>query len=47
MSHIHGLKKTFLVHGEEDQGLTFAEIMNEIKPDTEVFVPSRGNCFDL
>lgn len=47
VSHIHGLKKTFLVHGEEDQGLTFAEIMNEIKPDTEVFVPSRGNCFDL
>ena len=34
-----GLKKIFVVHGEESQALAFAETLRAIKPGSEVFVP--------
>jgi len=47
ISNIKGLKKTFIVHGEETQANTFARILGDTHPETEVFVPSRGQSFDL
>jgi metallo-beta-lactamase family protein len=47
VSHIQDVKKIFLVHGEESQGLTFKDILSEIKPDAEVFTPSRGESFEV
>jgi metallo-beta-lactamase family protein len=47
VTHIQDVKKIFLVHGEEDQGLTFSQILKEIKPTAEVFVPSRADSFVL
>lgn len=47
VSHIQNLKKVFLVHGEESQGLTFAQILKDIKPEAEVYVPHLGEGFDL
>lgn len=47
VSHVQDVKKIFLVHGEESQGLTFSQILGEIKPETEVFIPTRGEEFNL
>jgi len=47
VSHIDTLKTTFLVHGEETQLNTFKTIMEEIKPETEVHIPNRGECFEV
>lgn len=47
VSHVKGLKQTFLVHGEESQGLTFKDILGEIRPEVDITVPSRGQVIDL
>lgn len=47
VSQIKGLKQTFLVHGEESQGLTFKDILGEIRPEVDITVPSRGQTIDL
>ena len=47
ISHIKGLKQTFLVHGEENQGLTFKDILEEVRPEVDTFVPMRGDVFDI
>jgi len=47
IGHIKGVKKTFIVHGEENQGLTFAEILRQNHPETQVEVPNLGQLFNL
>ena len=47
VSNIKGLKKTFIVHGEETQANTFAEILGDTHPGTDIFVPSRGESFEF
>lgn len=42
----HPIKKIFLVHGEEDQGLTFADYLKESGFDN-VVVPAPGETFTL
>lgn len=46
-THIQGLKKVFLVHGEEAQSLPFAERLKTEGHIPEVEVPSRGQSFVL
>jgi metallo-beta-lactamase family protein len=45
-SQIKGLEQTFLVHGEESQGLTFCDILKELGYK-EVFVPNPLEEFEL
>ena len=33
------LKKIFVIHGEEEQALTFADTLHRMKPQAEVVVP--------
>ncbi len=47
VTHVQDVKKIFLVHGEEDQGLTFSQILNEIKPEASVYLPIRGDGYDI
>lgn len=47
VSHVKGLNKAFLVHGEENQGLTFKDILAEVRPEVDVTVPKRGEMFEL
>lgn len=47
VTHVQDVKKIYLVHGEEDQGLTFSQILREIKPDTQVYIPNRGETFEV
>lgn len=47
ISEIKGLKQAFLVHGEESQGLTFKDILGEIRPEVDITVPRRGQIIDL
>lgn len=46
VSHIKGLKKIFLVHGEEDQGLKFAGILKE-EGYKGVSMPALGEEIDI
>jgi metallo-beta-lactamase family protein len=36
------IKQTFVVHGEEDQSLAFADTLRELLPATKVLVPEYG-----
>lgn len=36
------LKKIFVIHGEEEQSLSFAETLKKMKPRAEVIVPIKG-----
>ena len=47
ISHVNGIKKLFLVHGEEEQGLTFKDILKEENYGGTVYVPNPGESFDL
>jgi metallo-beta-lactamase family protein len=47
VTHVQEVQKIFLVHGEESQGLTFSQILGEIKPEAEVYVPSVKESFEL
>ena len=47
VSNIKGLKKVFIVHGEETQANTFASILNETHTLSDVIVPARGESFDV
>lgn len=46
IAQIRDLKKIFLVHGEETQGLMFQNILKE-QGHAEVFVPGRGESFTV
>ena len=41
------IKKCFVVHGEESQGLAFAEILRGIKPKAEVIVPEYKQMVEI
>jgi len=41
------LKKVFVVHGEEDQSLAFAETLRALKPKAEVVVPELGQVAEI
>jgi metallo-beta-lactamase family protein len=47
VSHVQDVQKIFLVHGEENQGLTFSQILKEIKPESAVYLPMRGESFTV
>jgi metallo-beta-lactamase family protein len=42
-----GLKKVFVVHGEESQSLAFAETLRQLKPNAEVLVPEYQQCVEV
>lgn len=44
---LHGLKKIFLVHTETDQATTFAPMLKEKLPSTDVIVPKYNDSFEL
>lgn len=46
-THIKGLEKVFLVHGEEDQSLPFAERLRSEGQIKEVYVPHLGEGFEV
>lgn len=46
ISHIKGLRKIFLVHGEEGQGMTFRDILKE-EGFHDVIMPRRGEKFEI
>ncbi len=41
------MKKIFVVHGEENQSLAFAETLRQLKPQSEVHVPVLHQSFEL
>lgn len=41
------MKKIFIVHGEEDQSLAFADTLRHLKPDSDVQVPQLHQSFEL
>ena len=41
------IKKTFVVHGEEEQSLAFAARLTTLLPRTEVLVPTLGQSVDI
>ena len=46
VAHVKGLKKLFLVHGEEEQGLIFQDILEE-EGYKGIHVPNLGETFVL
>ncbi len=42
-----GLKKLFLVHGENQATATFAELVKSKLPNLEIIIPKLGESFDL
>ncbi|MFM7815568.1 MAG: MBL fold metallo-hydrolase RNA specificity domain-containing protein [Verrucomicrobiota bacterium] len=48
LDHIRGsVRKVFVVHGEEDQSLAFAEAIRTRRPQAEVTVPTRGQIEEV
>ena len=41
------LKSIFVIHGEEDQSVAFGKTLQDMKPDSQVYVPHRGEFVDL
>jgi metallo-beta-lactamase family protein len=41
------LKRIFVIHGEESQSLAFADTLRQIKPQSDVLVPERGQIVTL
>jgi metallo-beta-lactamase family protein len=41
------IKKIFVIHGEEDQSLAFAETLRGLRPQAEVVVPVRGQKVEI
>lgn len=41
------MKKIFVVHGEEEQSLSFADTLREIKPGVQVTVPELHQSFEV
>jgi metallo-beta-lactamase family protein len=41
------LKRIFVVHGEESQGLAFAEVLRKLKPAATVVVPQPQQCLEV
>lgn len=47
VSHVKGVKEVFVVHGEENQGLTFKEILKDLTPEAKVVVPRLAESFEI
>ena len=47
VSHVKGVKEVFVVHGEENQGLTFKEILKDLTPEAKVVVPRLSESFEI
>lgn len=48
VEHVAGLKKLFLVHGEEQQGLTFCNILSQLGfEEQDMAAPRLGESFQL
>ncbi len=47
VTNLQGLKKVFLVHGEEAQMEKFSQKIKETLPNIEVFMPNEQDSFDL
>ena len=41
------IKKIFVVHGEEDQSLAFADTLRALKPKSEVVVPEQQQVAEI
>lgn len=41
------MKSIFVVHGEEDQSVAFGKTLQDLKPQSDVYVPHRGEFVDL
>ena len=44
---IRGLKKVFLVHGEEEASVSLSQLIKEKRPDLEVIIPKLGETFKI
>jgi metallo-beta-lactamase family protein len=48
LDHIRGpLRRVFVVHGEEDQSLAFADAIRSRRPKADVVVPTRGQIEEV
>ena len=47
VSHTKDIKEVFIVHGEENQGLTFKEILKDVTPNANIIVPRLGESFEV
>lgn len=47
ITQLHGLERIFLVHTEEQQATTFAPLLKEKLPDTEVIIPKYQDSFEF
>jgi len=41
------LQRIFVIHGEEEQSLGFAEVLRQLKPKADVLVPTPGQAVEL
>jgi metallo-beta-lactamase family protein len=41
------VKRVFIIHGEENQSLAFAETLRQMKPQSDVLVPERGQKVEI
>lgn len=41
------IQKIFVIHGEEEQSLAFAETLRQMKPKADVLVPERGQSVEV
>ncbi|HSH94323.1 MAG TPA: MBL fold metallo-hydrolase [Roseimicrobium sp.] len=41
------IQKAFVIHGEEEQSLPFAETLNHLKPGMQAIVPTRGQVVEI
>ena len=41
------IKQIFVVHGEEDSSLAFADTLRQLKPSAEVTVPELNETFEV
>lgn len=47
ITSLHGLKQVYLVHTETEQATTFAPLLKEKLPQTEIIVPKYNDSFEI
>lgn len=47
INKVKGLKKLFLVHGEVEATMAFANFLKKERPDLEVIIPKLGETFEI
>lgn len=47
LGHIKGIKKVFLIHGEQDQRLTFEKVAKEKLHITDITLPAMNSVYEL